>query len=107
VSGDAFPSVRTDEIDVDESLAMLEGSADLFSPVYGREAAEIAHNFEVYQAAHEAEEEFPGFIRDEISVKGAHMCALVDDFMWETIHNPIVPSEAWLAARIAETGGKC
>lgn len=61
----------------------------------------------VYKAAHAAEETFPGFIRDELDVETARMCARVDHGVWLAVNDAIEPSPLWLAARVAETGGKC
>lgn len=74
-----FPQINLSDIDVDASIMLLEGSAGLFSlPGF----ADAAHNVAVYAAALEVEEEFPGLIRDEISVKGAHMCALAENALF-------------------------
>lgn len=94
MTDDAFPKVTTIEIDNDEAIELLEGSAGLFSPAFGTAGLDAAHCVAVLAAAIEAEEEFPGFIHDDISVEAAHMCALAEDVLF---HCQVEPHPDYIA----------
>lgn len=95
MNDDAFPKVTMDQ---------LEGDTD---GLFGHPWPDVERDAAIYTIAHEAEEECPGFIRDDLQLEAAHICACIDHGVWLAINEPIGPSPEWLAARIVETGGKC
>jgi hypothetical protein len=105
VSDDAFPKITTDQLDehADEARWLMEAPQGLMLeasfPGYLRMAL-------VTHLANEWEERSPGAIRC-LPKSLAVECAYVDEAIWLAINDPIGPSPEWLAARIAETGGKC